>query len=280
MDGKLGSILTIRVAKIAAVVGAGYFLLPYFRDMVLFRLQPFLMHGFHQAVEEIKAPLFQLLAEHSRSNDGAAKSVRILEIGAADGLNLPCFPPGARVVAVEPFSKFRRKFERRLSEVNASRRSSQPEVRLEAWHSITAEELQQFTKPPYSDQPVSSSGDSPIGHFDVVLSTFTLCTVRDPQLVLRVCTHLVKPGGLLLFLEHVRPDTRILRVLSFMIQPLWSWIFAGCRLFREPHLLIQSEPELTQAWEVLYCKLSKVPGASRLDPVRCVVALAARRKFS
>lgn len=68
MDGKLGSIFTMRAAKVAAVVGVGYFLLPYFRDMVLFRLQPFFMHKFHKAVEEIKAPLFQLLAEHSQSN--------------------------------------------------------------------------------------------------------------------------------------------------------------------------------------------------------------------
>ncbi|THD20739.1 hypothetical protein D915_008365 [Fasciola hepatica] len=192
MDEKLASVFTLRTVKIVSAVTVGYFLLPRLRNMILFRLQPFLMHRFHETVRDIKDPVFQLLDEYYQSDTN--KSIQILEIGAADGLNLPSLPPGSQVVAVEPLGNFRTRFERRLSEVNASRNGSQPKIKLQAWYSVTAEELQQFIKPRSShERTLSPFGDLPIGHFDAALSTFTLCTVYDVEQVLRVFTQLVKP---------------------------------------------------------------------------------------
>lgn len=68
--------------------------------------------------------------------------------------------------------------------------------------------------------------------FDTVVCTYTLCSVDDPVRVLEELRRILRPGGVLLFLEHGRaPDPEIARWQE-RIEPVWKPLAGGCHLTR------------------------------------------------
>ncbi len=68
--------------------------------------------------------------------------------------------------------------------------------------------------------------------FDTVVTTFTLCSVRDPAAVLREIRRILRPGGVALFLEHgAAPDADV-RKWQGRIEPLWKHMAGNCHLTR------------------------------------------------
>lgn len=116
----------------------------------------------------------------------AAASGRVLEIGAGTGLNLPHYPASVTdVIETEPDAAMSRRLER------AAARTSLSVTVLRA----PAEDI------PYDDAT-----------FDTVVSTLVLCSVDDQPRTARELWRVLKPGGTLLFLEHIRSDdTRVAR---------------------------------------------------------------------
>jgi ubiquinone/menaquinone biosynthesis C-methylase UbiE len=105
---------------------------------------------------------------------------RVLEIGGGTGANLPYYGPEVEeLVITEPEELMARRLEKKLP---------QYERRVQVLH-VPAEQL------PFED-----------GSFDVVVATLVLCTVEDPDRALEEAHRVLKPGGRLLFLEHVRSD--------------------------------------------------------------------------
>jgi ubiquinone/menaquinone biosynthesis C-methylase UbiE len=104
----------------------------------------------------------------------------VLEIGAGTGANLPHYEGRAEsLVLSEPEPAMLRRLERKARE-----QAPQAEI-LRA----PAEEL------PFED-----------ASFDTVVSTLVLCGVDDQPEALREIRRVLRPGGRLLFLEHVRSD--------------------------------------------------------------------------
>ena len=105
---------------------------------------------------------------------------RVLEIGAGTGANLPLYGEAVESLTVtEPEAPMARRLERR------AREQSRPVDVVQA----PAEKL------PFED-----------GQFDVAVSTLVLCTVGDQARALGELRRVLKPGGELLFIEHVRSD--------------------------------------------------------------------------
>jgi ubiquinone/menaquinone biosynthesis C-methylase UbiE len=141
----------------------------------------------------------------------AGATGRVLEIGAGTGLNLTHYPASAQLTLTEPVAAMRRRLEQRV------RRAGLGAEVLDA----QAESL------PFSD-----------GAFDVVVSTLVLCTVDDPHAALREIGRVLRPGGQLLFIEHVRADGRARAWWQDRLARPWAAFAAGCRCNRSTTAMI------------------------------------------
>lgn len=109
----------------------------------------------------------------------ARTSGRVLEIGAGTGANLACYGEGVELTVTEPEEPMARRLERRINE--QSRRV-------------------ELVRAPAGELPFAD------GQFDSAVSTLVLCTVDDQARALGELRRVLKPGGELLFIEHVRSD--------------------------------------------------------------------------
>jgi ubiquinone/menaquinone biosynthesis C-methylase UbiE len=147
----------------------------------------------------------KLSAKEERETVGPARHAllaqargRVLEIGAGTGANLQHYPDGIELVLTEP-------------DVHMAKRMKAESIRARA------EEL------PFED-----------ASFDTVVSTLALCSVDDLPGALAEARRVLKPGGSLLFIEHVRGDVGSkLERWQDRCEGLWGFCCAGCHPNRD-----------------------------------------------
>ena len=140
---------------------------------------------------------------------------RVLEVGAGTGLNLEHYPVGVtELVLSEPEEPMRRRLEQRVA------RTTRPASVVAA----PAERL------PFPD-----------ASFDTVVATLVLCTVDEPARALQELRRVLRPGGSLLFLEHVRADDPALARWQQRLARPWR-IACGCRCDQPTVALIEAAP--------------------------------------
>jgi ubiquinone/menaquinone biosynthesis C-methylase UbiE len=72
------------------------------------------------------------------------------------------------------------------------------------------------------------------GMADVVVSSHVLCSVSNLDRALREVQRVLKPGGYLIFLEHVAADSCTgTRRIQEGVAPLWKTLFDNCHPNRE-----------------------------------------------
>jgi ubiquinone/menaquinone biosynthesis C-methylase UbiE len=168
---------------------------------------------------------------------------RVLEIGAGTGANLAHYPDAVtELVLTEPEEPMAKRLESRAAD----------EGRPVTVTRVPAEQL------PFED-------DS----FDTAVCTLVLCTVRDPERALAEIDRVLKPGGQLLFLEHVRSDDPALAKWQDRLTPLWRRVGHGCNPNRPTPDLIRSRLESVEIEEG---ELPKAPPIVR--PLRVGRAIA------
>jgi ubiquinone/menaquinone biosynthesis C-methylase UbiE len=132
---------------------------------------------------------------------------RTLEIGAGTGANIPYYPDGLEeLMLAEPFEPMRRQLERKLSESGRSAHTL----------SASAEAI------PLED-----------GSVGTVVSTLVLCTVDSPDLALGEIARVLRYGGQLLFIEHVRSRSPRVAHWQDRLEVPWRHFGAGCRCNRD-----------------------------------------------
>jgi ubiquinone/menaquinone biosynthesis C-methylase UbiE len=128
-----------------------------------------------------------------------------LELGAGTGLNLPHYGDGVTALTMAEPDPF---MTRRLRDRLESETPEGLDVRVVE---ATAEDL------PFPD-------DS----FDTVVSTLVLCSVEDPDRATAEAARVLRPGGRLLYLEHVRSDSEGLAKWQDRLERPWGLLAAGC----------------------------------------------------
>lgn len=139
----------------------------------------------------------------------AGLSGRVLEVGAGNGINFAHYPSTVdEVVAIEPERYMRAKAERAASAAAVS-------VTVSAG---TAEEL-----------PFGS------GSFDAAVACLVLCTVSDQGAALTELRRVLKPGGELRFLEHVRSSRNGKAKVQAAADRsgIWPSLGGGCHCSRD-----------------------------------------------
>lgn len=144
----------------------------------------------------------------------------VLEIGYGTGLNLPHYPPRvSHLSMVDPASFLPHRLRQRAMHIR---------VPVHIAH-LTAESL------PFPQQ-----------RFDVVVSTWTLCTIPDAHRALQEVRRVLKPHGVFLFLEHGRSEHRATAAWQDRLNPLQNVLGCGCNLNRPiDHLIEQSGLRIT-----------------------------------
>lgn len=140
-------------------------------------------------------------------------SGRTVDLGAGTGVNLDLYPEAvSELVMVEPDPHM-------IKQLRAKAAARGGVEILEA----SAQEL------PFAD-------DS----FDTAVFTLVLCTVPDPELALREAARVLKPGGKLLFIEHVRANEAGLAAWQDRLEKPWRFLADGCHCNRDTVALIEA----------------------------------------
>src|SRR5246127_236452 len=130
----------------------------------------------------------------------------VLEIGAGTGTNLRYYGEGLRTLTLtEPEKPMARRLQKRILE-------RRPDAKL--------------LRAPAEDLPFNDD------KFDTVVATLVLCTVDDQPRALSELRRVLRPGGRLLFIEHVRSDDQKLARLQDRMMPINTRIAHGCNCNR------------------------------------------------
>ncbi|HVY95416.1 MAG TPA: class I SAM-dependent methyltransferase [Solirubrobacterales bacterium] len=148
---------------------------------------------------------------------------RVLELGAGTGVNLDLYPEAVEeLVLVEPDPHMAKRLRAKLA--TSTRQATLIEE--------SAERL------PFGD-----------ASFDTAVATLVLCTIPDPAAALGEAARVLKPGGELLFIEHVRAEQPDLAAWQDRLEKPWRFLGDGCHCNRDTIATLEASPLTLADWQ-------------------------------
>lgn len=130
----------------------------------------------------------------------------VLEVGVGTGANLPYYSEKTSVTGID--------FSKNMLE------KSKKVIKKNNIKNIKLKEMDVQTMP-FEDNS-----------FDCAVSTCVFCTVPDPVAGLKEIYRVIKPGGKVLFLEHMRSKNPLINIFLFMMN-IMSKFFLGTSMVRK-----------------------------------------------
>ena len=154
----------------------------------------------------IQRPAEKKFVRSHRAYLAGGATGRVLDVGVGTGINFGYYPPEAEVVGIEP-------------DPHMFRRAQARADRLGRQVKLLADGAEQLPLPD--------------GSFDAAVATLVFCTIPDPDRALGELRRVLRPGGQLRFLEHVRAKTPGWQRFQDFVTPVWKRIGAGCHPNRD-----------------------------------------------
>jgi len=144
----------------------------------------------------------------------AAASGRTIDVGAGAGANVGLFPAAvSELVFAEPDPHMVRRLRPKLTEAGPNA---------------------EIVEAPAESLPFEDSS------FDTAVFTLVLCTVSDPVAALDEVARVLRPGGRMLFVEHVRAEDAGLARWQDRFERPWRFLADGCHCNRDTIATIEA----------------------------------------
>ena len=145
---------------------------------------------------------------------------RVLEIGPGTGASLPMYPAAVtELILAEPDPHMRERLAARLAEDPQGRQGRQVQLIGDAVEQLGLEDAS----------------------VDAVVTSLVLCSVRSPEAALAELRRVLRPGGELVFLEHVAAWDNPGRLRwQQRVEPVWKHVAGGCHLTRDTEATIRA----------------------------------------
>ena len=158
----------------------------------------------------------------------------VLEVGIGTGLNLPLYPASCRLTGVDLSQEMLDKA------VERAQKLAMPNVTLKVMD--------------------ATSMDFAENEFDKALATYTISAVPDPVAVLREMRRVVKPGGVLVILNHFRSERRVTARVEDLVAPVctrlgWKSNLSMGPLLKEVGLIpeVVAKVNMFNGWRLIKC---------------------------
>jgi ubiquinone/menaquinone biosynthesis C-methylase UbiE len=168
-----------------------------------------------------RAPMFDRsmgLMERLLFGDGRAwvcsqASGEVLEVAVGTGRNFGFYPEGVRLTGIELSTEMLAIARRRAVEVGFQADLRQGDAQALAF---------------------------PDASFDTVVCTFSLCSIPDDRKAVTEMKRVLRPGGILILVDHVPSTARLWRGIQWLLEPVTVRV-EGEYLLRRPLKLVQAE---------------------------------------
>jgi SAM-dependent methyltransferase len=162
---------------------------------------------------------------------------RVLELGVRSGSNFRFYPSNTQVVATDADA----------SEISGAQRAF---PRFAQGLALSLADAQRL---PFADES-----------FDGVVATLVFCSIPEPTRALDEIARVLRPGGRLYTLDHVRCEQPVVGGLMDRLAPLWKFTTGGCNLNRQTEEIIRDSgfqvvQRRTAWWGILRWLITEPP---------------------